>query len=165
MKITDHTIDWQKKYRTYLGLYGGRLSELFGLSNRDIAVYVFLLTKKWYSDNYKFSKNLISNELSGIPYYLLDKEEQIKHDPGKVEKSLIRLERRKFVSKCKNNPKKKEGHRNPDFIYEAKDLTEIIPNIEKDLEVRKKEMLNLLGEIGNVEEDALYYKNQLAKKK
>lgn len=165
MKKTEHIIDWRKKYQIYMRLYGGRLSELYGLTNRDVAVYVFLLTKKWYTNDYKFSKNLLSNELNGIPAYYLDKDDQIKHDPGKIEKSLIKLERHRFVSKCKNNPKKKAGHRNPDFIYEAQDLTETYPKIEQELESKKKDMLNLLGEIGNVEEDALHYKNQLENKK
>jgi len=165
MEKSERVIDLQKKYQTYMRLYGGRLSELYGFSNRDVAVYVFLLIRKWYTNNYKFSKNLISNELNAIPQYYLDSDEQIKHDPGKVEKSLIRLAKRRFVSKCKNDHEKKENHRPPNFLYEAEDLTKIQPKIEHDLEERKKDMLNLLGEIGNVEEDALYYKNQLKEKK
>jgi predicted transcriptional regulator len=165
MEKSDHIIDWQKKYQTYMRLYGGRLLDLYGLTNRDVAVYVFLLTKKWYTDDYKFSKNLLSNELNSIPTYYLENGNQIKHDPGKVEKSLIKLARHRFVSKCKNMPKKKAGHRNPEFIYEAQDLTVIYPEIEKELENKKKDMLNLLGEIGNVEEDSLHYKNQMEKRK
>jgi len=42
MKKTEHVIDWRKKYQIYMRLYGGRLSELYGLTNRDVAVYVFL---------------------------------------------------------------------------------------------------------------------------
>ena len=159
---SNHALDWKKKFQNYMQLYGGRLIQLYDLGDYDVGVYVFLITRKWYTDDYQLSKNAITNELNSFPSYFL--KSKGKFDPRKVEASLIKLVNRGFVSKCKNHPKKKEGHRPPDYIYESKDLTEVQSDIEKQLEETRTDMLNLLKELGNVEEDSLHYKNELERK-
>ncbi len=102
--------------------------------------------------------------MNSIPKYFFPDGFKSKYDARKVESSLIKLESHGFVSKCKNNPKKKASHRNPNYIYESRAITDLQPEIEEDLETKKKDMLGLLGELGNIEEDALYFKGQVEEK-
>ncbi len=146
-----------------MDLYGGRLFRLYHLSSYDVGVYVFLLTRKWYTAEWKFSKNGITNELNSIPSHFVPADYRKKYDPRKVESSLIKLTNYGFVIKCKNNLEKKLGHRNPDFIYESKDITVLQPEMKNAIDITRDETLRLLSEVGNVEEDALTYKNQLEK--
>ena len=161
MEKKNHPRDWCSKFQKNFDLYGGRLTRLFKLNQYDVGVYVFLLTRKWYDKQSQFSKNRITNELNSIPSHYGVSEHQIKYDARKVESSLIKLENYGFVKKCKNDPKKKVGHRNPDFIYESRDITELQPELKQELEIQTKDMLGLLDELGNIEEDAMYYKSQM----
>lgn len=122
---------------------------------------MFLLTRKWYTTEYQFSKNRISNELNSIPNHLVPSKYQVRYDPRKVESSLIKLENFGFVKKCKNSENKKIAHRKPDYIYESMGFTELQPKIEQEFEKTRKDLLGLIGEMGNTEEDALFVRSQM----
>ncbi len=161
MEKKNHSIDWRSKFQKNFDLYGGRLSRLYSLSNVDVGVYLFLLMRKWYTKEFQLSKNGITNELNSLPSHFVPPEFQVKYDPRKVEASLIRLVSYGFIKKCKNKKIKKLGHRNPDFIYETKDITELQSESEQSLQQAIKDRLGLFDELGNIEEDAMSFKSQL----
>jgi len=162
--VVDKAVDWREKHQRNVDRYGGKLSRLFNFSRYDIGVYVFLLSKKWYTDECQYSKNGLTTELNSFPQFTVLEKFRIKYDAGKVGASLKKLVEHGFVVKCKNNPKKKAGHRNPDFIYESNDISVLDTKIKEEISATKKATLELIEEMGATEEDNMSYKKILEEK-
>ncbi|MGH2612265.1 MAG: hypothetical protein ACRDFB_04365 [Rhabdochlamydiaceae bacterium] len=153
-------IDWRSKFQRNYDIYGGRLARLFNLSDKDVAVYIFLLTRKWYTKDDRFSKNGITNELNAIPSDFVPNEFKRNYDAKTVEKSLIRLENYGFVQKCKNQVEKKPNHRNPDYVYETITISDLRTKIIERVKQTQIDMLGMFREMENTEEDSFYVKNR-----
>ena len=157
--------DWRAKFQVYYDLYGGRLTRLFNLSDKEVGVYIFLVTRKWYSNQSAFSQNNIAEELNSIPADFVPKDHMLKYDPKTVRQILKKLQGYKFVIKNKNQPKKKPAHRSPDYLYESVNIADLLIDTKERLKKTTSHMLSLLREMENTEEDTLYYKSQIEEKK
>lgn len=122
-----------------------------GLSRRDIGVYVFLFTQKWFEKNTVFSASGISKKLNPISS-LLPEEYRTTYSEKSVGNSLVKLVTLGFVTECQNNKKTKSGGRPAEILYETVKLTTLKEKIESILDGYKKSVLHTISPFEAIEE-------------
>jgi predicted transcriptional regulator len=136
------TPTWVQNYIGIYGKYGGGLS-LMGMNARDIGIFVFLFTQRWFEKKITFSTPEIVKTLNPISS-MLPKEFRTTYSEKSVGNSLKKLATLGFVTKCKNNEKNSNGGRPADVLYETVHLSAIRENIIKTLDSYKQGILHTI---------------------
>lgn len=136
------TPTWIQNYIGIYGKYGGGLS-LMGMNTRDIGVFVFLFTQRWFEKKVTFSTPEIVKTLNPISS-MLPKEFRTTYSEKSVGNSLIKLTTLGFITKCKNNKKNSSGGRPAEILYETVHLSAIKENVIKILDSYKQGIIHAI---------------------
>lgn len=113
------------------------------MNARDIGIFVFLFTQRWFEKKITFSTPEIVNTLNPISS-MLPKEFRTTYSEKSVGNSLKKLTTLGFVTKCKNNEKNSNGGRPAEVLYETVHLSAIKENIIKTLDSYKQGILHTI---------------------
>ena len=144
------TPTWIQNYIVIYGKYGGGLS-LMGMNNRDIGVFVFLFTQRWFEKKSSFSTSEIVKTLIPISS-MVPKEFRTTYSEKSVGNSLIKLATLGFVTRCKNNKKNSTGGRPAKILYEIIQLSAIRENMDKVLDSYKRAIFHAISPFEAMEE-------------
>ena len=114
-----------------------------GMNTRDIGVFIFLFTQRWFEKKVVFTAPLIVKTLNPISS-MLPKEFRTTYSEKSVGNSLTKLVTLGFVTPCKNNKKNSTGGRPAEILYETVKLTVIKDNIVKILDIYKQNILHTI---------------------
>ena len=121
------TLTWIKRYWQIYGKYGGGLG-LIGMSDRDIGIFVFLFTQRYFEKNITFSAPQIVKQLSPLSSASPEifKTSYSEKSVGTSLKKLVTLG---FVTECKNKRRNSVSGRPAKILYETVKLTTTKKNI------------------------------------
>lgn len=122
-----------------------------GMNARDIGIFVFLFTQRWFEDKVVFSTPEIVKTLNPISS-MLPKEFRTTYSEKSVGNSLEKLTTLGFVTKCKNNKRKSTGGRPAKTLYETVHLSAIKENVIKILDSYKQGILRAISPFEAMEE-------------
>lgn len=122
-----------------------------GMSPRDIGIFVFLFTQRWFEKKVAFSTPEIVKTLNPISS-TLPKEFRTTYSEKSVATSLTKLTTLGFVTKCKNNERNSSGGRPAEILYETVLLPSIKENIIKTLDSYKQGILHTILPFESMEE-------------
>ena len=149
--------DWITKFHYYYDHYVGKLTRLYGLSERDVGVYMFMFTQNLFFKKSNFVPYKISSELNKIHNEYIPNQFKSKYIPRDVKESLDRLEGLGFVKKFPNNIKQTSGGAPGKFLYSSTRISELDQFTQLRLDKIREEMLNVLQDLIQVE-DAVGWK-------
>lgn len=122
-----------------------------GMDVRDIGVFVFLFTQRWFERKPAFSTPEIVQTLKPISS-MLPEVFRTTYSEKSVGNSLKKLTTLGFVTKCKNNKKIRSGGRPAEVLYETVHLSTIKKNIIKTLDSYKQGILHAISPFEAMEE-------------
>lgn len=114
-----------------------------GMNARDIGVFVFLFTQRWFEKKSAFSTPEIVKTLEPISS-MLPKEFRTTYSEKSVGNSLKKLTILGFVTKCKNDKKNSSGGRPAEILYETVHLSAIKENVIQTLDSYKQGILHTI---------------------
>ena len=122
-----------------------------GMNPRDVGVFVFLFTQRWFEKKIAFSAPEIMKSLNPISS-ILPNEIRTNYSEKSVGTSLIKLVILGFVTECKNQKKNKTGGRSAKILYETVKLPIIRENLVKILDDYKRGILHTISPFEAMEE-------------
>ena len=142
--------EWISRFHRFFDLYCGKLNRSYGLSDKDIGVYIFLWTQKLYSEESSFTRYQIQTRLNLIKDNYFDDVES-SFNPRSVKESTEKLEKLGFVTSVSSKGNKNGG--NPGIhLYLAQKITDLEQFTREKIERKTNEMLAILQEFYQVEE-------------
>jgi predicted transcriptional regulator len=151
MVTTSQIPDWIATFQRYCVLLAGELMVYHDFSEKDIGVYVFLITQKWEFKKTRFSPNEILSNLSTIRTYL-PKKHKVKYNDRTVRESLKTLENLGFIKKCENSERISTGGSPARAFYETTKITDLQVHVQSHLEDEIAKKLNSLSKLADIEE-------------
>jgi len=73
--------DWVSKFQYYYDQYAGGFTRLFGLSEKDVGVYIFLFTQNLFFEKSEFVSYQIVSQLNKIHNEYTPNEFKPKYNP------------------------------------------------------------------------------------
>lgn len=144
--------DWIQKFQNHYRRYSGVLTLDFGLTVKDVGLYILLISQKWHFGKRQFSPYEIYRKLNTLPSDYSMKKFHSNFKEKSVLESLNKLESLGFLKKCKNPNRKSSGGRPAKDLYEANTIASLKNITQKRLDDTRSEMLNVIGELLNIEE-------------
>lgn len=144
---------WVTKFLRYTENLGGSLHTRYGFSEKEIGVYLFLFTRKLFSNESRFNSYAIGKELNKISDEYMDEDYRINYREKAVSESLNKLESKGFVTKCNNVDISKLKGRKPIAEYETKNIHDVTEYIRKKLDEKRDQKLDLLATLEDIEEN------------
>ncbi len=152
LELKDSLPEWISKLQYYCDRYAGKLERLYGLSEKDVAVYMYMFTQTLFFKNSNFIPNQISSELNKVNNEFVPNESNSRYNPRDVKSSLDRLESLGFVGKVPNFVRDANGGAPGKFIYSTKKIVELDEFTQDRLDRTRGEMLNLLQDLEQVQD-------------
>lgn len=152
LKIKDSQSEWISKLQYYFDRYEGRLGRVYGLSQKEVAVYMFMFTQTLFFKKSKFVSNQISTELNRVLNEFIPNKDNSRYNPRDVMSYLFRLEDLGFVGKSPNEDKNSNGGAPGKFIFYTKKIVELDSFTQDRLDYTRGEMLNVLQDLEQVED-------------
>ncbi len=147
------------KFQYYYDHYCGPLTRLFGLSEKDVGVYIFMFTQNLFFNESDFVPYHISTELNKILNEYIPNKLKSRYNPRDVKESLDRLESLGFAKQFPNKNKKSRGGKPGKSLYSPSKIVELHQYTETRLNDTQKEIFDLLLDLDQVE-DAVGYKGK-----
>ena len=122
-----------------------------GMDTRDIGVFVFLFTQRWFEGKAAFSASEIARMLNPISS-MAPEQFRITYSDKYVATSLTKLATLGFVVTCQNNQRNSTGGRPAKILYQAAHLSTIKENIIKILDSYKREIIHAISPFEAMEE-------------
>ena len=144
------TPGWLQTYYKIHTEYGGKLS-LMGMDARDISVFVFLFTQKWFEKKITFSASEIFKKLSPTSN-VCSPECRISYSEKSVRNSLVKLATLGFVTEHKNHQRNSTNGRPPIVVYESVKLSVAKTSITSILDDYKKSIMSAILPFESMEE-------------
>lgn len=122
-----------------------------GMNTRDIGVFVFLFTQRWFEKKVAFSTPEIVKTLNPISS-MVPEQFRTTYSEKSVRNSLTKLTTLGFVTQCKNNQRNSTGGRPAKILYETVHLPAIKENVIKILDSYKQEIIHAISPFEAMEE-------------
>ena len=151
--------DWISKFQYYYDQYAGKLTRLFGLSEKDAGVYIFMFTQNLFFDKTEFIPYQISSELNKMHNEYIPNQLKPKYNPRDVKESIDMLVSLGFAKEIPNKAKKSRGGNAGKFLYSPSKIVELNQFTDARLDSIQKEIFDLLLDLDQVE-DAVGYKGK-----
>ncbi len=143
---------WVTKFQSYFDHYFGRFNRLCGLSDKDVSVYILLITQKFFFKKEHFTNYEIVTKLNQIHNEYIPNELNSKPTTRSVKESLDRLMTLGFVKKFKNEQKKKTGGNPGKNLYSTCKISDLEQFTQNRLDDVRNQMMGTLQELYQVEE-------------
>ena len=124
---------------------------MMGMDARDISVFVFLFTQRWFGQKTTFSASEIVKSLSPTSS-VCPQECRISYSEKYVRNSLAKLVTLGFATKCANRQQNSTNGRPPTFLYESVKLSVMKTNIGSILDNYKKSIMGAILPFESMEE-------------
>lgn len=142
--------EWISRFHRFFDLYCGKLIHTYGLSDKDIGVYLFLWTQKLYCKQSSFTRYGIQTRLNQIKDNYFD-DVNSTFNPRSVKESLENLEKLGFVSSISSINNKNGG--NPGkFLYFAQKITDLEQFTRERIDKKTSKIFLILQEFYQIEE-------------
>ena len=132
---------------------------MFGLSEKDVGVYIFMFTQNLFFDESDFVPYHISSELNKIHNEFIPNKLKSRYNPRDVRESLDRLVSLGFAEQIPNTNKKSRGGKPGDYLYSPSKIVELHQHTEFRLDNTQKEIYALLLDLEAIE-DAIGWKEK-----
>jgi len=144
--------NWATKFQKYFDHYSGRLNRLCGLSDKDVSVYILLITQKFFFKKEHFSNYEIVTKLNQIHNEYIPNELNSKPTTRSVKESLDRLITLGYVKKSKNKQKMKARGNPGKNLYSPCKISDLEQFTRNRLDDIRNQMMSTLQELYQVEE-------------
>lgn len=142
--------EWVSRFHRFFDLYCGKLIRTYGLSDKDVGVYIFLWTQKLYCKESSFTRYQIQTKLNQIKDNYFNYIEST-FNPRSIKESIENLEKLGFVS-SKSSVNNKNGGNPGKFLYFAQKITDLEQFTRERIDKKTSEILSVLQEFYQVEE-------------
>ena len=144
---------WITKFLKYTESLGGSLITRYGFTDKDVGVYIFLFTRKLFSGQSRFNSYKIGQELNRISAEHMLEDDRINYGEKAVSESLSKLEVMGFIRKCNEIDRTNLKGAPPVAEYEAKNIPDVAEHMRKRLDENRSKKLDLLTDLGDIEEN------------